>query len=95
MDLALGLDVPLSDQSTDTVKVRGVIALTQAKIGVPSWNIEIPHVSGEILFTENSVRADSLTGYLLDSPADFRIESMLMAETPELRILASGKMVSD
>ncbi|MCS5710713.1 YhdP family protein [Candidatus Berkiella aquae] len=95
MDLALGLDVPLSDQSTDTVKVRGVIALTQAQIGVPSWNIEIPKVAGEISFTENSVKADTLTGYLLDSPADFHIESKLQAEEPELRIHASGKMVSD
>ncbi len=95
MDLSLGLDVPLSAESPDDVEVRGIIGLNDGIVRVPDWNIEIPHVNGEVSFTENSVNADKLAGYLLESPAEFRITTTPVTEGSELRITASGKMVAD
>lgn len=95
MGLSLGLDVPLSAESPDDVKVRGVIALKENVVVVPEWKIEIPHVTGEVSFTENSVKADKLAGYLLESPAEFRIGTVPTLEGSELRITAAGKIVAD
>lgn len=95
MNLSLGLDIPLSAESQDDVKVRGVIALQEGTVGVPEWNLNIPHVSGEVSFTENGVKAPKLTGYLFESPAEFRVNSMLTPEGSELKVNANGKLVSD
>jgi uncharacterized protein (TIGR02099 family) len=95
MDLSLGLDVPLSAESPNDVEVRGIIGIGEGTVRVPDWNIEIPHVNGEVSFTENSVNTDKLAGYLLESPAEFRITTTPTTEGSELRITASGKVVAD
>jgi len=95
MDLSLGLDVPLSADSPDEVKVRGVIGIAEGTVQVHDWNIDIPHVSGEVSFTENGVNADKLAGYLFDSPAEFHISTVPMNDGSELRIAAAGKVVAD
>ncbi len=95
MALALGLEVPLGEQANEEVKVRGIITLREGVVRVPDWQLEIPHLAGEVTFTENSVKAEQLTGYLFESPADFRISSMLMTEEPGLRVMASGQLVAD
>lgn len=95
MDLSLGLDVPLSAESPNKVEVRGIIGIKDGMVRVPDWNIEIPHVNGEVSFTENGVNADKLAGYLLESPAEFHIATTPTAEGSELRITALGKLVAD
>lgn len=95
MDLSLGLDVPLSAESPDEVKVRGLIGINEGSVKVPDWHIEIPHVIGEVSFTENGVNAEKLAGYLFESPAEFHISTMPTAEGSELKINASGKAVAD
>ena len=95
MDLSLGLDVPLSAESPDEVKVRGLIGINEGSVKVPDWHFEIPHVAGEVSFTENGVNAEKLAGYLFESPAEFHISTVPTLEGSELRITASGKVVSD
>lgn len=95
MGLSLGLDVPLSSGSPDGVKVNGVIALNEALVKVPEWAIEIPHVAGEVSFTENALTSNKLSGFLLESPAEFQIATIPSDYGAELNINASGKIVAD
>lgn len=95
MGLSLGLDVPLSSASPDGVKVRGVIALNEALVKVPEWAIEIPHVAGEVSFTESTLKANKLSGFLLESPAEFQIATIPSDYGSELSISASGKIVAE
>ncbi|MFI4937679.1 MAG: YhdP family protein [Candidatus Berkiellales bacterium] len=87
MALSLGLIIPLANNSHET-KVKGVIEVNDATVGVPDWRISVDKLKGAVSFTENSIYADKLQGKLFDESTQFRLASN--NHDQELHIKALG-----
>lgn len=95
MLLSLGLEIPLSKKSSEELKVRGLIEVSDASVDFKELHVPITSLQGEVSFTENSINSDKLTGLLLDSPTHFTMTTHLTATQPEIHLGAIGKISVD
>ncbi len=92
MALSLGLEVPLSSQSTVPVKVRGLIEVSDASVALKESPHNITKLKGDVSFTQDSVTAQNLSGVLFDTPAQFSIESVITPLESEITLTAIGNI---
>ncbi len=95
MNLSLGLEIPLSTKTEAPLKVRGLIEVNKATVGFEDNPNSITELVGTVSFTQDSVKADNLTGKLLSAPAKFSIDSSLNNDHQELTIAAQGNIQVD
>lgn len=91
MALSLGLEVPLSSKSDQEIKVRGLIEVKDAAVGIKEIEIPITELKGNVSFTQNSVKSDFLLGKLLGSATTFSLETSAL-EDAQLEVTASGNL---
>lgn len=90
MALSLGLEIPLSSKSTVPVKVRGLIEVNEATVALKENPHAITQLKGEVSFTQDSIKADNLTGMLLSMPYRFTMASHLQDNQSEILLSAAG-----
>lgn len=89
MQLSLGLIVPLGKYTVEPIKVKGVIEVHDAKLGVPTYNTSVEKVKGKLSFTQENIFSNDLQGVFLDFPTHFELAGQFK-ETPEIHIQATG-----
>lgn len=72
MNLQLGLIIPLKD-TKGHIGVSGIINTENALLSVPSWNININNLSGELDFTQDSLYAKQMQGILFNNPVTLNV----------------------
>lgn len=71
LKLNLGLIIPLS--TSDSTKVKGVIAFDNNDLKVVTANLHINQLNGLLHFTEDSMNAESLQGKMFNKPININI----------------------
>ncbi|MBS0286230.1 MAG: hypothetical protein JSR17_02975 [Proteobacteria bacterium] len=92
MTLSLGLEIPLSSKSAVPVKVRGLVEVSDATVALKENPHAITALKGEVSFTQESIKADDLTGILLSMPCRFTMASNLNGDQSEILISAMGNV---
>lgn len=64
MLLKLGLTIPFL--TPEKTQVLGNLSLSDVKMQMVPWNLQLKHLQGQIQFTENSIEAKNLVGELFD-----------------------------
>ncbi len=92
LHLLLGLELPLSQKTKKQIKVNGNIEVENANVKIPALKLAIPELTGEIAFTQESVSSQKLQGKWLGALTQFKIDSHLVQDTPEIYLTALGRM---
>lgn len=66
------LSVPLNNDQA-SIHVGGKLHLQGATLNLPSWNINLKQLTGQLTFTENEFQAPDLTANLLNNPVKLSI----------------------
>jgi uncharacterized protein YhdP len=80
LQLNLQLAIPL-ESGKEKLKLLGVANIENAKVKIPSHNIQLDHVKGPFIFNQDGLSAQKLTGVLWRKPIELVIHS-----TPNLQI---------
>lgn len=91
MALSLGLEIPLSAVQHAPVKVRGLVEVSDATAAMKDHPYVIEHIKGQVSFTQDSVRANTVSGELFGMPTTFDIAS-LQDKANEIKITAKGNV---
>jgi uncharacterized protein (TIGR02099 family) len=78
MALTLALTIPL--ENTDATTVDGKITMTNANLKLLPWQLDVMHLNGVVLFTENSTQAKDIQGELFGKSLSLNITSALDAK---------------
>lgn len=67
MQLQLQLSIPL-EHDNSLLAVKGQVALQDDRLAIPTKNLQLHHLTGQINFTKDSLSSPRLTGTLWDKP---------------------------
>lgn len=56
------LQLPLHDEGDTTAKLDGRVQLSDARLQVPDWSLDIQHLAGPLQFDTGGLHADALSG---------------------------------
>lgn len=90
MALDLSLGIPLGNKAGLTT--TGVIKMDKARFQYSPWQIDVPDLSGEVVFTQDSINAEKLQGKFLESPIGIEIRSDFNSTLPQLQIKANSRL---
>ena len=74
LQLQLGLIIPL--RHGEPIKVNGQIDTKNATLTLPKWNLALPDLQGQLLFTESGLTANNLTATLWQKPVTIQITTL-------------------
>lgn len=67
LQLDIKADIPLRG-SPDNLKVNGTANLSDANVSIPRWKVALKNASGDVQFTQNSVKSSGIQGTFLEQP---------------------------
>lgn len=73
MELGLALTVPL--ENPDDTEVKGVLDISNAKMELKPWKLDIDKLNGKVNFTERSTDAAAIQGELFGKPLRLDLDS--------------------
>lgn len=78
INLSLALTVPL--KNPDDTKVKGELAMTDAKMNLVPWHLSLDQLNGRLAFTESSTDAIGIKAMLFNKPFAFNLVTMKNAK---------------
>lgn len=82
ISLTLGLTVPFA--TPEKTSVLGDIHFDDAHMQLPSWDLALSHLKGDLHFTEATTEATRITGELFDKPIEFSLHSIQDKKAPAM-----------
>lgn len=84
MELTLGLVIPIA--KLENLTVKGQLAIADAAMIIPQWDLSIENLKGLIHFTEDDISASDLQGKLFDENAKIVISMQSLEDHKFVRV---------